>query len=284
MVLKYNFKGLIAPVFTPYNASSEDLNLEYIPKYAEYLKTKNVFGVLVNGTTGEHVLMNTSERKTITQTWAKAAKQFNLNLMVQVGGASLPDVLDMAKHAESLNVSSILCLPDLFFKPRTVQELIHYLKLVSNAAPNTPLFYYHIPAFSGVNLSMSEFLKAGGNEIKTLSGIKYTCNDLDEGARCLKVDDDYTIFLGADTIYLGAVAQGFDSAIMTTLNFWPEDFQSISSLIKEGRIEEAKSIQSRINKKIENILAGGNWVVKMKNYMLHTLGFPVGPSRIVWQD
>lgn len=56
-----------------------------------------------------------------------------------------------AQHAENLGVSSILCLPDLFFNPKTVDDLIHYLKFVSHAAPNTPLFYYHIPSFTGVN-------------------------------------------------------------------------------------------------------------------------------------
>lgn len=273
----------MAPVFSPFKTSSCELNIDFIPTYANYLKTKNVTGVLVNGTTGEHVLMSAAERKSITKAWAEAAQKFGQTLMVQVGGAPLSDVLDMARHAESLNVSGILCLPDLFFKPKTVHELTDYLKLVSNAAPKTPLFYYHIPSFSGVNLSMSEFLRNGQKEISTLSGIKFTSNDLDEGAKCLSINEDYTVFLGADTLFSAALVLGFDSAIMTTLNFWPEDFQVIESCIKEGKVEDAKAVQSKITEKIGTILSGGNWVVKMKSYMYKTLGFPVGDSRLTWQ-
>lgn len=56
-----------------------------------------------------------------------------------------------AKHAECNKVDAILCLPELYFKPKTQEELVEYLKLVGDAAPNTPLLYYHIPAFTNVN-------------------------------------------------------------------------------------------------------------------------------------
>lgn len=74
--------------------------------------------------------------------------------MIQVGGGPFPDVVELARHADSLGVDAILTLPELYFKPKKTQELISYLKFVSAAAPNTPLFYYHYPTQSGVN---SEF-------------------------------------------------------------------------------------------------------------------------------
>lgn len=275
---------MIAAVFTPFKVSRFKLDLDSIPVYADYLKTKHITGVLVNGTTGEHVLMSPAERKLVTEVWVKAAPKFGLTLMVHVGGSSLPDVLDMASHAESLSVPGILCLPDLFFKPKTPQQLIDYLKLVSNAAPKTPLFYYHNPGYSGVNVSVSEFLRCGKTQISTLSGIKYTSNDLDEGAKCLNIEKDYTIFLGADTVFSAALVLGFDSAIISSLNFWPEDYRAIMSSINEGKIEVAKSVQSKISENLNNIISGGTKVVKLKSYMQNTVGLPVGPSRLTWQQ
>lgn len=49
---------------------------------------------------------------------------------------------------------------------------------------------------------MSEFLSKGKDQIPTLSGIKFTSNDLDEGAKCLRVHEELTVFLGADTVSL----------------------------------------------------------------------------------
>jgi N-acetylneuraminate lyase len=39
----------------------------------------------------------------------------------------------------------------LFNKPQTVDELVWYLTYVAQAAPKTPLLYYHIPSYTGVN-------------------------------------------------------------------------------------------------------------------------------------
>lgn len=48
---------------------------------------------------------------------------------------------------------------------------------------------------------MVEFLKVGSKEIPTLSGLKYTYNNLDEGIRCVQLDDKkFTIFLGCDQV------------------------------------------------------------------------------------
>jgi N-acetylneuraminate lyase len=55
-----------------------------------------------------------------------------------------------AAHAESLGVDGLLCLPELFNKPATVDQLVQYLKYVGQAAPKTALLYYHIPSYTGV--------------------------------------------------------------------------------------------------------------------------------------
>lgn len=83
--------------------------------------------------------------------WADAVKNTSQHLMVQVGGAPFPDVVELARYADDLGVDSILTLPELYFKPTRTQELISYLKFISAAAPNTPLLYYHYPTQTGVN-------------------------------------------------------------------------------------------------------------------------------------
>lgn len=106
---------------------------------------------LVHGTSGEGMSMTVTERKSVVEEWVKAVKITKQHLMVQVGGCPLADATDLAKHADKVGVDSILCLPELYFKPTTPGQLIDYLNFISVAAPNTPLLYYHIPAWSTVN-------------------------------------------------------------------------------------------------------------------------------------
>lgn len=51
----------------------------------------------VNGTSGEGTSMSVDERKSVALAWAEAAKKTKLHLMVQVGGAPLPDVLQLVR-------------------------------------------------------------------------------------------------------------------------------------------------------------------------------------------
>lgn len=258
----FNFKGLMAPVFTPYSNENGELNIDVIEPYVKMLKTKHVEGVLVNGTTGEGMLLNTSERMLVTEAWQRACSTHGVTMMVQIGGAPFPDVVQLAKHASHIGVDAVLCLPELYFKPKTSETLVAYLKEVATHCPTTPFFYYHIPMFTDVHVHMPTFLSMAETTIENFCGIKYTSGDLEQGSACLK--EGRTIFLGADTILCGAVASGFDSFIMTTLNICPEVAIKIIDNMKRGAIEEARAEQCKLNQHIASVLKHGDWVTAMK--------------------
>ncbi|KAB0804343.1 hypothetical protein PPYR_01313 [Photinus pyralis] len=278
-IVKY--EGLIAPVYTPFNNDpTRSLNLEILPSYAQYLIDNGITGILINGTAGEGTVMTVEERKLVAEVWAQLCSQGQLHLMVHVGGVPLPDVLELAQHAEHIGANSILCLPELFHKPATCDDLIRYLQLVSQAAPNTPLFYYHIPSYSGVNLHMGEFLNKVQGSIPTLSGIKFTSTVLDEGYAALKAcNERFTVFLGSDTVMAGAYALGFESAIATTLNMLPQFGQQIVQCIKDGNIKEAQEKQNDLNSALEIIAKHGAWVPSTKMAMNLLSPIDVGPTR-----
>lgn len=121
-----------------------------IDKYACWLKQKGIKGVLINGTVSEGTSLCLDERKRITEEWWKVCRKHDLILMVQIGGACIADVHELAEHAEKIGVSAVLCLPDLFFRPVVEEDLVEYLKDISKCCPTRPLYYYHIPHFTHV--------------------------------------------------------------------------------------------------------------------------------------
>lgn len=126
------------------------MDYDAIEKYALWLKHNGIHAVLVNATTSESVCMTTEERMRTTEEWVKASHKHQLVCMVQVGGTSIADVHILAAHAERYGVDAVLCLPDLFFKPTCEEDLVSYLKDVAHYCPTRPLFYYHLPSFTGV--------------------------------------------------------------------------------------------------------------------------------------
>uniref|UniRef100_A0A182QP80 N-acetylneuraminate lyase n=1 Tax=Anopheles farauti TaxID=69004 RepID=A0A182QP80_9DIPT len=258
----FNFTGLMAPVFTPYSNHNEKVNIDAVEPYVKMLKDNKVEGVLVNGTTGEGMLLTAAERMLVTEAWQRACTKHGITIMVQIGGAPYPDVVQLARHASQNNVDAVLCLPELYFKPKTCDQLVCYLKSVAANCPTLPFFYYHIPMFTDVNLHMPMFLDKAEKEIPNFRGIKYTSGDLEQGTACLK--EGRTIFLGADTILCGAVAAGFDSFIMTTINICPEVAIQIVSDMNRGALEDARTQQRALNERIASILKHGDWVTAMK--------------------
>lgn len=109
--------------------------------------------MLINGTVSEGTCLTTAERMRITEEWIKACHRHQLTCIVQVGGTNVTDVHELAAHAERYGVDAVLCLPDLFFKPTCVEDLVHYMKEIALCCPTRPLLYYHIPAFTGVRCS-----------------------------------------------------------------------------------------------------------------------------------
>lgn len=110
-----------------------------------------VSGVLVNGVVGEGPMMRVRERKANCEYWLRAAVRHNLMILVQVGGAPLPDVLSLAAHAEEMQVSGVVSLPELFYRPRNVDQLVGYCQHVASRCHTRPFFYYHVPSMTGVD-------------------------------------------------------------------------------------------------------------------------------------
>ncbi|KAI5723343.1 hypothetical protein M8J76_004616 [Diaphorina citri] len=265
-----DFKGMMAPVFTGFTKEYE-LNVSIVPQYAEYLSRHKVKQVLVNGTTGEGVSMTTAERKLNLEAWMTEAKTHGFTVMVQIGGTCFQEVVELAKHAESLNVHAVLCLPELFFTPASVEDLVDYLRDVGEAAPATPLFYYHIPMFTRVTFDMEVFARKCLEAIPTFRGIKYTHTNLDELQRIQSVDKALLILAG--------MMYGCSSQIATTINIFPDLIHSIYEDFAAGRYEQAQEEQNKLSKLTRAIAGKGSWVSTMKPAMSKASGLDFGPVR-----
>ncbi|KAJ8664584.1 hypothetical protein QAD02_006246 [Eretmocerus hayati] len=260
--MAFNYRGLLVPVFTPFNSDKDrSLNLSVIDEYAKYLSSKKITGILVNGSTGEGTLLSIEERKSVAEAWANAVKKTKQHLMIQVGGTSLNCVQELAAHAESLGADSILCLPELYFKPSNADELIDYLKLVGEAAPKTPLLYYDFPRATGVNVDLRKMFNSIGDKVPTFVGVK---TDIERGIQARQARKDFRIFLAGDMMMIAGCVAAFDSFVMTCLNFIPEAASELLEFEKgRSNLTKARESQDFINTVVSNVTAYGKITVHL---------------------
>src|SRR5204863_760432 len=125
----------------------------------------------------------------LTQRWCEVARGTELKVVVHVGSNCLADARTLAAQAQSLGASAIAAMSPSYFKPRTIDTLIACCADVASAAPETPFYYYDIPAWTGVSFPMPDFLAQAADKIPMLVGLKFTSPDLMAYQFCLRAGD-----------------------------------------------------------------------------------------------
>ncbi|KAL9926479.1 N-acetylneuraminate lyase B-like isoform 2-T4 [Glossina fuscipes fuscipes] len=281
----FDFKGLMAPVFTCFNDDErKTINISYVDRYAKWLKSKNIDGVLVNGITGEGPSLGLLERKLNAECWWRAASENSLMMMLQIGGGALPDVLEMGCFAEELGIDSVCCLPEIFYKPRNIDQLIAYCKVVAKTCPSRPFFYYHIPRITNVNLDMPMFCKAAKKNIPNFAGIHFTHTDLSAACKCLS---ETWVLLGISSLLAAGMLLGFGAFESSILNIYPELFCDIYAAMSNNEVERAQdkqiALNAIVNRKLPKVdgfphISGEkSWFSELNGQKLRIY---VGPARI----
>ncbi|TDG42104.1 hypothetical protein AWZ03_011474 [Drosophila navojoa] len=283
------FQGLLAPVFTCFKDDDRrSLDVRPINRYAEWLRSQMISGVLINGVVGEGPMMRVRERKANCEYWQRAAVRHNLMIMVQVGGAPLPDVLSLAAHAELVRVSGVVTLPELFYRPHNVDQLVQYCLSVSSRCPTRPFFYYHMPSMTGVELDMVEFCSKAEKCIPNFMGLYYASADLEMGQRCLRIGR--VVMLASTALLASGLMSGFNCSSLVVVNIRPDLVHRICDAFDDNELQLARDVQRELNQLIEIHTHDSQmeyWVVSMKNWFNKEFGsrqvgnFCAGPARII---
>ncbi len=237
--------GLIAAPFTAmYDDGS--VNLDAIEKQANLLMINGVKGAFICGTTGEGMSLTIEERMKIAERWRDVVARGDLNVIVHVGHTCLIDSKILAAHAQEIGADAIGALSPFFYKPATVDDLVFFCAEVAAAAPNLPFYYYHIPSMTGVKLPVVEFLRAGGDKIKTLAGVKFSYDDLMDFGLCVNLDNGrFDMLFGRDEFLLAALSLGATGAVGSTYNYAAPLYHGIMDAYRNGDMDAARKGQAR---------------------------------------
>lgn len=213
------FAGLFPAVLTPFDSTGE-LNLAAVEPHAELLVRDGAAGVFVGGTSGEFSSLALEERVSLAARWGAVTKGGPLKFLVHVGANCLADAKYLAAHAQALGAAAIATVAPNYVKPKSLDVLIDWCAELAAAAPDTPFYFYDIPAMTGVAFSMADFLEQAPARIPTLAGLKFTNLDLMTFQQLLRADSGrFDVLYGFDEQLLAAVVLGAKGAVGTSYNF-----------------------------------------------------------------
>lgn len=268
--------GIYVAPFTPMNEDCS-LNLDQIKPYVERLVKANITGVFVNGTTGEFASLTIDERKTLTERWKQEAGD-TLKVIVHVGSTCIQDCVDLSRHAGKVGVDGFSAVSPYYFKPKNLDALVESTELIASAAPGLPFYYYHIPCFTGVEFSMTNYLLQATDKIPNLAGVKFSDSDLTDVHGCLTAcEGKHTVFFGVDQMLLGALAMGVQAMVGSTYNFYAPVYHTMIDAFGQGDHNKAREQQAHITAMIRVIHKFGG--LPALKAIMNLTGVDCGPMR-----
>ncbi|WP_207510417.1 dihydrodipicolinate synthase family protein [Longitalea luteola] len=237
-----HLNGLISAPFTPMHPDGT-INFSKVPDVVNLLIDNKVKGMFVCGSTGEGPSLTTEERKQLAEAFVKAANK-RLLVFVHVGHNSITEARQLAAHAQQIGADYISATPSTYFKVDSIDLLVACLQEIAEGAPALPLYYYNIPALTGISLDMVKLLEKAGDAIPSFAGIKYTAPLIHDYQACVNFNNNkYDILYGTDEMLLGALATGAKGFIGSTYNFVAPLYNALMEEFKKGNLKEAQRLQ-----------------------------------------
>ena len=275
--MRYELSGLVAATLTPLHPDGA-VNLEPIPRIVDLLERTGVSGIYICGSTGEGISLTGEERRAVAAAYVAAAKG-RMKTVVQVGHNSLREAQELAAHAAKIGADAISATAPSYFKISTVSMLVDCMAEIAAGAPQTPFYYYHIPALTGAALDMVEFLPAADAKIGNLVGMKYTTPQAFEYQACLNLQDGrFDVLWGCDEMFLSALATGARGAIGSTYNIAAPLYLEILAAFQAGDMQEAQRLQL-LSVKMIRVMLSHPFLAIMK-WLLGLYGVECGGCRL----
>ncbi|BCM92731.1 N-acetylneuraminate lyase [Abditibacteriota bacterium] len=270
-------RGLVAATHTPFDAQGQ-LKLGSIEAQAAHLVKNGVRMVFIGGSTGESPMLTLDERLRLADRWRDIASSAEIEVIVHVGGNCLEDARTLAKQAGKLGARAISMVAPSYFKPASLDLLVACCVQVAKEAPETPFYYYDIPALTGVKFSMPDFMQRATEAIPTFAGLKYTNFDLGEFQLCRSVSLGHEVFWGVDEFYLAAMTLGASGAIGSTFNFAAPIARRMEEAFGRSDLESARREQLRIVQLVQTLVPYG--YLPAAKATMKMLGVDLGAARL----
>lgn len=264
------FKGIFTALLTPFDKNYK-VNEKELEKLVKFNIEKGVTGFYVGGSTAEAFLLSTDERKQIMDVVKSVAP--NHTLIAHIGSINEIEARELGKHAQKLSYDLVSSVAPFYYKFSFNEIKNYYFRLAE--ASQLPMLVYHFPAFSGVNMGVSEMSEFLSDD--RFIGIKYTSNDFFTLEQCKTNFPDKIVYNGFDEMFLAGLSMGADGGIGSTYNFMADKFVQIQSLFKNNNITKAQQIQKEANRMITILCRIG--VMQAEKEVLNQLGFDFGNCR-----
>ncbi len=149
------YRGIFAPIPTPFCESHLAINYEFLLKHLYVLSSKGVDGIIVAGFEGEFPSLSLDERKSLIK-WVMKYRQ-HLKVIVHVGSTSLVETISLANFTCDQGADALLLSVPDYYGINTGQGVIDFFRRVMDQL-DCPAFLYNSPCMQVTDDLIEELL------------------------------------------------------------------------------------------------------------------------------
>ena len=266
--------GIFTPIATPFRPDEAIDEAGLRANVARWMRTP-LAGLVVLGSSGEAAQLEDTEADRVVSIVREAVPLDRL-LIAGTGRESTKATIAATRRAAAAGVDAALVRTPAFFKPQMTSEAFvrHYTE-VADASP-VPVLLYNVTLYTGVNLAPEAVERLASHP--NIVGLKESGGDVGQIAEYVaRTPDTFTVLAGSGTALFHALCAGCAGAILAVAALVPDDCVSLWTLVREGRLDEARALQRRLMP-IARAVGAGYGVPGLKA-ALDLLGFAGGPPR-----
>jgi len=180
--------GIFPPITTPFYPDGNVYFKKLESNVERYSRTP-VAGIVVQGSTGEAIMLSDQERRDVLKT-ARAAAAPNKVLIAGTGVESALETLRLTEYAAELGYDvALVRTPHFYRKQMLPASLLAFYRTVADRSP-LPVMIYNVPIFTAYDIPAEVVIELAGHPnivaIKESSGDVEKVRRMVEGTRHIK--------------------------------------------------------------------------------------------------
>lgn len=261
--------GIISAIITPLQ-KDETLHEKELRAQINRQIEAGVSAIFCLGTNGEFYAFTEEEKKQIIEVTVDEVNK-RVPVFAGTGCTTTKETIALTKFAKSGGVSAVSVIAP-YFAGISQEGLYQHFTNVADSC-DIPNILYNIPARTGVNIDYKTVVRL--QEHPNIIGIKDSSGSFLNTLRYIEeTKEDFTVLSGNDALILWTLAAGGQGGISGLTNIIPDTMVGIYNHFVNGNWEEARRLQTGINK-IRDCFEGHNpnSIVKLA---VSLLGYDVG--------
>lgn len=236
------FYGTGVAIITPFN---EDSTIDYLAlvNLVNYNIDNGTDYIVISGTTGESVTVNSTEKQQIINTIV-TANEGRVPLVLGIGGNNTAQVVLEIETTDLSHIDAILSVSPYYSKPQQ-EGIYQHFRAVSEACP-VDVILYNVPGRTSSNMSVSTTLRLA-TDFSNIVAIKEAGNNMQQYLELLRdKPEDFLIISGDDDLALGVVLAGGAGVISVLGQAITKEFTTMVNFGLQGEAKQAYAIYYKL--------------------------------------